>query len=369
MQSELLKIADEIKILKDMVKDMIMNLQTMKKLGSRFLRYLSLCKRIAGIVTVTIFFAEIFSITSFAMTDPIYSYTVENGSINLFSVTFPDEAEELNIPSELEGKPVEYVDESFAMWQTGRYRYVIGHMGNVNLKRVIFPASIKEMPNNMIEHFKKYYWKTPLDIIVTPDTMIFETQIDYNAAGLDRYGRYSFRKPKITVPEISLAEAGKKMDLYVDGVKFEDCVLYNGMTYISFDQFKETEGMSFLPLLEYAKPIMYDSLVIKYDFQVQCNEKYLDTKGEYCEKEFAEYVETSKRIVANFYTGELIIMEYYMDKDADSTNSNGEICGGEVKIIEVPVYPDYLPLRAAYESLGFDVKWDEETNTVYVTSP
>ena len=344
-----------------MVKDMII-----KKLGPRLLRYLSICKRAVGIVTVTIFFAEILSITSFAMTDPIYSYTVENGSINLFSVTFPDETEELNIPSELEGKPVEYIDESFAMWQTGRYRYVIGPMGNVNLKRVFFPASIKEMPNNMIEHFKKYYVKTPLDIFVAEDTTLFETPIDYYAADLDGYGRYSFRKPKITVPEISLAEAGKKIDVYVDGVKFEDCVLYNGMTYISFRQFKETEGMSFLPLLEYAQPITYDSLVIKYMYPVQCNEKYLDAKGEYCEKEFGEYVETSKRIVANSYTGELIIMEYYTDNNSDTAT---EICGGEVKIIEVPVYPDYLPLRAAYESLGFDVKWDEETNTVYVTSP
>ncbi len=349
-----------------MVKDMIINLRMMKKSGYRFLRYLSVCKRAAGIAAAAVLFAEILPVTSFAMTDPIYSYTVENGSINLFSVTFPEETEELNIPSELAGRPVEYVNESFAMWQTGRYRYVTGPTGNVNLKRVFFPASIKEMPDNMIGHFKKYYIKTPLDIFTAEDTVLFETPIDYYAADLDSYGRYSLRKPKITVPEISLAEAGKKIDVYVDGVKFEDCVLYNGTTYISFRQFKETEGMSFLPLLEYAQPIMYDSSVIKYMYQVRCNEKYLDAKGEYCEKESGEYVETSKRIVADFYTGELIITECYTDNNSDTT---AEICGGEVKITEVPVYPDYLPLRAAYEGLGFDVKWDEETNAVYVTSP
>ncbi len=97
--------------------------------------------------------------------------------------------------------------------------------------------------------------------------------------------------------------------------------------------------------------------------------KYLDYIGEYTDKEKSEYTEMGKRIIANASANEVMIMEYYKHTDENVPIIRGGIRGGEVKIIDVPVFPGYIPLRAAFENLDYDVTWDNETHTVYVSTP
>ncbi len=334
-------------------------------------------KIIFALIVLNIFVANKFSLNAFAMTIPVYSYTFKHGEINLFTAVAPYGSKCMNIASEINGIPVSYIDESFRMYEEAHapsnnitsLRPILWYGSPLNLKSVSFPETIQSMPAGIPEHFKKYYRQAHVDINISENTSLFQS----NIPGNDYYecGYFIGRMPKVTVPDVSLAEICDKADVYVDGIKFDDCVFLNGVTYISYSQFRKTAGIEIWHPTAYQaakyNPEKYDPKLMGFKYTVNRAPHFLNSESEYCNENNAEYIECFKRAIANSYTGELMIYEYYDDISKEAGYRYARIPGGEIKITEVPIFPDYIPLRAVYEGLGFNVEWNSKT--VYVTSP
>lgn len=337
-------------------------------------------KKIITLIALVVLAVNKFSLNTLAMTNPVYSYTFKQGAINLFTAVASYGSECMNIASEINGIPVSYIDESFRMYEEANapsnnitaLRPILWYGGPLNLKSVNFPETIQSMPAGISEHFKKYYRQANVDINISENTSFFQSNVSSNGT-LYYYecGYFIDRTPKVTVPDVSLTDICDKADVYVDGIKFDDCVFLNGVTYISYSQFRKTAGVEIWHPTAYQaakyNPEKYDPKLMGFKYAVNKTPHFLNSESEYCDESNAEYIECFKRVIANSYTGELMIYEYYDDISKEARYRYARIPGGEIKITEIPIFPDYIPLRAVYEGLGFNVEWNGKT--VRVTSP
>ncbi len=362
-----------------MEKDMI-TLQQRKKVKEIFTK----ARGKAYIAAAAIISAVLISSApACAMQDAVYSYTVENGEVNLMSATIPNDMEILDIPSVINGMTVTSIDNCFTIYQedeeicedngkcyhrdTMVLNYGSAGMRFYRLRKINIPNSVSMISGVLMQEFEGEGKNGVISISKPEDFVLTESKwpgIYYSNESV----LFRLRQPKIEAQKVLLPEVGNAVNVYLDCEKTIDgCLCYNGITYVPQHEIANKIDCLIEDYFRNSDRFYRD--VMLYRVYEKADRKYIDGKSAYTSAGDAVYKSEYKRILFNSNTGEMMVRYYFKSVDEGEIDPLIGIKGGEIEVKVMPIFPGYVPLRALCEAVGCGVEWDGAANTVYVTSP